>query len=160
MLTLGRHRHLVPLHGYFEQVEIDWTPRWDGPDVPEDSALARWSDLFLRGLDTANRSARVSFDERRRLLEDAGFVDVREQVIRCNINPWTRSSHENTKAQWLNLGFGFGMNALAFGPMIKKLGMTINEVIELNTAATNESRQLRYHAYYNMYVNISIFSLF
>lgn len=150
---MGCNRHLVPLEGYFEQVELDWVPRWDGPDIPQNSALARWSDCFLRGLDNANRSARISSDERKRLLEDAGFVDVQEQVIRCNMSPWTAIPHENDKAQWLNLGFGLAMNALSFGPMIKQLGMRMDQVIELNNAATTESRQLRYHAYYHMYVN-------
>ncbi|KAF4471554.1 methyl transferase [Fusarium albosuccineum] len=53
-------RHLTPGFGYVEQVEIDWTPRWDDDDKkPADSQFQHWAELFLAGMDNFNRSAGV-----------------------------------------------------------------------------------------------------
>ncbi len=49
------HRHLTP-GGYFEQVEIDWIPGWEGTDIPAQSSLLQWAEQFLQGMDGFQRS--------------------------------------------------------------------------------------------------------
>jgi hypothetical protein len=51
--------HLAPGKGYVEH-EVDWTSHWKGDDIPIQSAFMEWAELFLKGMDHCNRSARVT----------------------------------------------------------------------------------------------------
>lgn len=97
MDCLPAARHTTP-GGYIEQVEIDWVPQCEGADVPENSALLEWSQKFLGGMDKFQRSARVSSPKV--LVEAAGFVDFKETIIRCCVNPWCDDPHDRLVADW------------------------------------------------------------
>ncbi|KAJ6436750.1 methyl transferase [Purpureocillium lavendulum] len=119
-------KHLKPGTGVLEQVEIDWSPRWEKTGkVPSKSALKEWADTFLDALDHCNRSARVVPEETRRMIELAGFVDFKEETIPCYVNPWSPDPQEREAARWFNLGLRESMQAMGLMPMIEKMGKTI-----------------------------------
>lgn len=143
--------HLAAGTGYIEHVEIDWQPRWGvGDDIPTPSQQKRWTDQYLQGMDSIGRSARVDSTGVKTMLEDAGFTDLREDIIRCYINPWTDNEVENEKAQWLNLAYGQALPAMSYVPFVRHGGFEKIAVDAVCRAATTESRILRYHAYYNL----------
>lgn len=145
------HSHLTEGTGHLEQVEMDWVPRWDeSGEVPRNSALQEWADRFLAAMDRCNRSVRIRSHETRHLMEQAGFVDVEEQTIRCYVNPWSSDVHEQEKARWFNLGLGHSLDAMGLMPMVEQLGMTPAEVRDLCSRAVEENTKLRFHGYCTM----------
>ncbi|EXL39657.1 hypothetical protein FOCG_17744 [Fusarium oxysporum f. sp. radicis-lycopersici 26381] len=144
--------HLAPDHGYIEHVEIDWAPRWQGDDQPENSSFQRWSELFLSSMDKSNRSARVVPAKMQQLIKAAGFTDVKEKVIQAFVCPWTSNSHEQDVARWFNLALSRSFETLSMMPLIEKQGLTYKEVGELCARAREEICVLQNHAFCNIYV--------
>lgn len=84
------------------------------------------------------------------MMEAAGFVDFREDYIRCYVNPWCANPLEKLIAQWFNLCLIDGVQAMSLAPMVENLGMSVEEVNELRDAVKSECCKLRYHAYCSM----------
>ncbi|TWU71740.1 hypothetical protein ED733_003075 [Metarhizium rileyi] len=144
--------HLTPGSGYVEHVEIDWVPRWDKYTMPQASALKEWSDRFLGALDRFNRSARVDSTAVHRTIEGAGFTNFREEIIRCYVNPWMSDPHEQDVANWFNIAFSRGVDAMSFVPMIEGLGMSQSKVQDLCTRVKKEICVLAHHAYFDIHI--------
>lgn len=131
-----------------EHVEIDWVPQWDpSGETPENSALKEWSDKFLRGLDLFNRSGRVFPQATKRMIEETGFVDFREQTIRCYVNPWSSDPHVQRTARWFNMGLKHCLEAMSLMPMIERLHMDVAGVKDLCARVVDENTKLRFHGY-------------
>ncbi|KAJ6787956.1 hypothetical protein PWT90_09357 [Aphanocladium album] len=143
--------HTTP-GGYIEQVEIDWIPSWEGTDLPEHSSFLEWAQKFLRGMDAFQRSARVHTATVKGMMQAAGFVEFEERTIRCYVNPWCEDAHDKVVAQWFNLCLIDGVQAMSLAPMIENLGMSIDQVNELQNAVKSECCKLRYHAYCTMHI--------
>ena len=136
---------LTPGRGMLEQVEIDWSPRWDG-DMPPGSALQEWSEIFLEGMDRLGRSARAWSETSQMMLGAQLKVDFKS--VKCYLNPWSSQSNERQVAQWLNLGFCAGIEGMSLVPMIETMGMTAEQVHELCKRVEEELRIMRYHPYF------------
>ncbi|ODA77554.1 hypothetical protein RJ55_07183 [Drechmeria coniospora] len=146
-------QRLTPGTGTLEHVEIDWVPRWEGSgDTPPNSALLDWANQFLAALDLFSRSARVVPQAVRTMIERAGFVDFKEQTIRCYVNPWMADKDDQLTARWFNLSLKHSMESMSLMPMVEKLGMTVEEVKHLCEQAKDECTRLRYHGYCTMYI--------
>ena len=130
-----------------EHMEIDWTPHWQNEAIPNPSALKEWSDLYLGGLDRAGRSARVDPQRTKRQLQDAGFVEIREEAIRFYVNPWSNERKERETARWFNLVFAQGLEAMSWMPLIDHGNMEFAQVRELCDRVLKEICVLRFHAY-------------
>ncbi|PHH82320.1 hypothetical protein CDD82_6356 [Ophiocordyceps australis] len=124
--------HLAPGTGYLEHVEIDWEVGFESSgEIPPNSAFKEWSETYLRGLDGFFRNARVRTQNTKRLLEEAGFCDIREQTIRCYVNPWSADPEECDTARWFNMGINIGLQAMSVAPLVEKLRWTVEEVKQL-----------------------------
>ncbi|KAK1247196.1 hypothetical protein MKX07_002105 [Trichoderma sp. CBMAI-0711] len=144
--------HLAPGVGYVEQLEIDWMPRWENDDLPIHSALREWAQLFQRAMHRYHRSVTVSGEATRRRMEAAGFTDFSETTIRCYVNPWSPDRHQRECARWFNLAFSLGLEAMSMMPMIDKLGMTKEDIVDLCSRAKKEMCILRYRAYCTLHI--------
>ncbi|KAH6973339.1 hypothetical protein EDB80DRAFT_900504 [Ilyonectria destructans] len=138
--------------GHMEHVEIDWMPRWDADKRPEKSVFEEWAELFYDGMDHFNRCARVKPQETRQMIEAAGFTDVREEVIKVNVCPWSENKAEHELARWFNLRLTQSLEALSLMPPIEKKEMTIDEVRQLCAKVKKEMCTLSYHTYCKIYV--------
>ncbi|KAF5027563.1 hypothetical protein F66182_305 [Fusarium sp. NRRL 66182] len=144
--------HLAPGSGHLERVEIDWTPRCDDDERPANSAFEQWAELFFDGMDRFNRSARVAPQETQQLIEATGFTEVKHEVIKAYVCPWSPDRHEREIARWFNLGLSHSFESLSLMPLVEKLGLTQEEVRELCERARRETCVLRYHTYLNFHV--------
>ncbi|KEY65139.1 hypothetical protein S7711_04229 [Stachybotrys chartarum IBT 7711] len=143
--------HLRP-GGWIEQVEIDWTPTWDGPEPPSQSYVKYWSELFLSGMDDFGRSARVFPETAKRSMEAAGLLGFTEETIKVYLNPWSADRWERETGRWLNLGFNYASEAMSFAPLIEKKGIPYHETLFICEAMKRETCFLRYHPYFTVYV--------
>nr|UWK20375.1 chromatin methyl transferase [Trichoderma cf. fertile] len=144
--------HLAPGNGYIEQLEVDWTPQWEGEDVPTHSALREWAQQFQRAMHRYQRSVTISCRDTKRMMEAAGFTDFTETTIKCYVNPWSPDRHDREVARWFNLAFSLGLEAMSMMPMIDQLGMTKDDVLDLCGRVKKEMCILRYHAYCTLHV--------
>ncbi|KAM3563268.1 hypothetical protein ARSEF4850_002425 [Beauveria asiatica] len=143
-------KHTACQSGVIHQVEIDWVPQWENTAAPSNSALLQWSQLFLKGMDGFQRSARVSSYKVRHMMEAAGYIEFDETIIRCCASPWCDDAHEKLVAKWFNIGLTEAVEAMSLAPLVEKLGMDVSEVKDLCERLRNEICTLRYHAYFNM----------
>jgi hypothetical protein len=144
--------HLAPGIGHLEHIEVDWTPRCDDDERPANSAFEKWSELFFDGMERFNRTARVMPQETQQLLEATGFVEVKHEVHRAYVCPWSSDRHEREIARWFNIGLSHSLEALAMKPLVEKLGFKAEDVRELCNTAKRETCVLRYHTYCNIHV--------
>ncbi|KAK2627424.1 hypothetical protein QTJ16_003390 [Diplocarpon rosae] len=144
-------RHLKPGYGVMEHVEIDMEPRCDDGTAPPHSKLVEWTRLLLDA--TARAQRPLAFNPHtRRQLERAGFVDIREQIIKVPLNPWEKDPHLKDIGRWYNLGLTQGLQALSLGPLTRVWQWTAAEVEALIADVKKEICSKRYHFYCNMYV--------
>jgi hypothetical protein len=141
---------LAPGLGYIEHVELDWRPNWDDTEMPFNSALKEWTDFFITGMEKFGRSVKVEPEETRHLMEQAGFTDFRQEVIKVYYNPWSRDRQERETGRWFNLGFCLGLEALSLMPMTDKLNEDPENVRALCEKVKEEVCTLRWHPYCKM----------
>lgn len=98
-------------------------------------------------MDTCERTARVNPTWTKRLLEDAGFVDVKMNPRKVYLNPWSQEEDTRETARWFNLGLCQGLEAMSLMPMIDHGGMQFDEVRELCLETQKEMCALRYRTH-------------
>ncbi|KAL1842533.1 hypothetical protein VTJ49DRAFT_5009 [Mycothermus thermophilus] len=140
-------RHLKPHTGWFEQVEIDWSFRCDDGTLPENSYANQWADELLDAMDSFGRPMRMDSNLVKQRLRQAGFVDVKEEVIRLPVNRWVSDPHEKDIGRWFNLGLRQSLQPLALGPLFRNQQRTPAEVRDLVNKVKMELWPTTVHAY-------------
>ena len=143
---------MQPGVGRIELVQIDLTPI--GLKNPRKSAIQEWSDAYHYGASNLSRTAKVCPIKTRRLLEEAGFVQIAETVLPCHLVPQKKASdfeEDDQKGEefqrlyeapsWLNVIFGRLLPTLSREPMLDGLGMSERDIGRICQAATEESRR-------------------
>ena len=144
------HRHLKPGSGWIEHVEVDMEPRCDDATLPADSMLARWYAWLA---DATHRVSRpIAYEHRTRyLLQQAGFIDIQETVIRVPYNSWPNDPHQKDIGRWYNLGITEGLEALTFAPLSRVYQWDLNTTVRpILDAVRREICNRKIHAYNNM----------
>merc|ERR1712000_714460 len=144
--------HLAPGKGYVEHVEVDWTPQWEGDDIPVQSPFMKWSELFLKGMDRLNRSARVTPHETKRMMHEAGLTNFKQETIKCYVNPWSPDQHEREVGNWFNLVLYYGLEAMSLMPMVDGLSMDPDVVRDLCREVKKEICALQCRAFCTIYI--------
>ncbi|CBX97665.1 predicted protein [Plenodomus lingam JN3] len=144
--------HLKPGTGYVEHVEIDMEPRCDDGSLPDDSMLKRWYEWLA---DATHRVARpIAYEHRtRQLLQQAGFIDIQETVIRVPYNSWPNDPHQKDIGRWYNLGITEGLEALTFAPLTRVYQWDLNTVVRpILDSVRREICNRKFHAYNNIHI--------
>ncbi|ESZ91031.1 hypothetical protein SBOR_8573 [Sclerotinia borealis F-4128] len=144
-------RHLKPVYGRLEHVEMDFTPRTDFGEIPADSTLVTWIGKLF---DATHRNYRpLAYNtETREMLTREGFVDIEEEVIKIPLNPWPDDLREKDVARWYNLALTQGLEAMTLAPMYRIYGWTPDDVTRLTTEVRREICSRKIRAYNNMHI--------
>ncbi|KAG5983511.1 hypothetical protein E4U55_007977 [Claviceps digitariae] len=121
--------HLSPGRGFIEHVEIDWVARWC-EEVPQNSPIQRWCQLFRTGVANLGRSVEVDGPQVRNMLAGAGFVRIREVTTRCFLS-LSLSRDAKKCEKWLNGALQRNIKGWSMVPLIEGLGYTREQVDEL-----------------------------
>ncbi|KAF2401850.1 LaeA-like protein [Trichodelitschia bisporula] len=146
------YTHLKPGFGWIEQVEIDLTPRCDDGTLLPDSPLVKWYE-YLAGA-TARADRPIAYQQNtRQMLQAAGFIDIRETIIRAPINPWSADQHQKAIGRWYNLGLTDGLEALSLAPLTRVYRWDADQHIRpLLSQVKEEINKSKVHAYNNIHI--------
>lgn len=128
---------------------MDIMPRCDDGTLGQNSALMQWGRYLMDATDRAYRPLAYN-TETRAMLEQQGFVEIQEQVIKVPLNPWPADPHLKDIGRWFNLGMVQGLEAVSLGPMTRIFGWTKEDVDRLVLEVKRELCSRRYHGYCNM----------
>ncbi|RYP17429.1 hypothetical protein DL767_010028 [Monosporascus sp. MG133] len=144
-------RHLKPGSGILEQVEIDLRPRSEKGELPGNTKLSLWTRELSEAFDRAGTP--LSMDPKTQaLLEDVGFVDVKQETKRVPCNAWPDDEHEKDMGRWFNLALTQGLQAMSYGPLTRKLHYNKDQVDALVAEVRREICDRNLRAYCTMCV--------
>jgi hypothetical protein len=145
-------RHLKPEHGYIEQVEVDLQPRCDDGTLPANSALVAWYNYLIDATARANRPIAYQHNTKE-MLQTAGFIDIREEVVRAPLNTWPTDKHQKLLGRWFNIGLIDGLEALSLAPFTRVNNWKAEEHVRpLLQDVSKEIASTRIHAYNNIHI--------
>ena len=142
------YRHLKPYDGHIEHVEIDWTPRTDDPaTVIEGTPIDRWANDLFEVMDNYGRSMRLDSNLTKQRLNDAGFTDIREEVMQVPFNAWPSDRHGRELGRWFDLSLRTGYQALSLAPFARGLNRTAAEVNDFVEQVYTQTHKKEFHGY-------------
>lgn len=143
-------RHLKPGHGWIEHVEVDLKPRCTDGTLPEGNKITEWYNYLADATQRANRP--IAYNQNtREYLENAGFIDIHEEVIRAPYNTWPNDPHQKDIGRWYQLGLTEGLEALSLAPLARVNRWDVNMHIKpLLDAVRLQICNRKIHAYNNM----------
>lgn len=147
----------------------------DDGTVTEDSAIYQWGKNFFEGGkdSEAPLSGQLNTDERQRLrkspgelfgtsptsprhlkqwMEDAGFVDVQEHVLKIPIGPWPKDLRLKQIGLFEQVNMTQGVNALSVMLFTRALKWSVEEVELFLMDVRKDVKDRRLHTYYNLCV--------
>ncbi|KAL2129651.1 hypothetical protein VTI74DRAFT_7485 [Chaetomium olivicolor] len=145
-------RHLKPYYGYIEQVEIDWAPRCDDGSLQGDAYIVQWTNELLDAMDSFGRPIRLDSNLAKKQLADAGFVDIKEEVIRLPLSGRPAEAPCRDLGRWFNLGIRLACEPLSLAPLSRGHGRTLDEIRGLSEKVREEMYSITAHAYCALHI--------
>ncbi|KAK8187599.1 LaeA-like protein [Phyllosticta capitalensis] len=144
--------HLKPGYGWIEQVEIDLEPRCDDGTLQPNSPLVQWYNYVADATERTSRPIAYNHNTRH-MLQQAGFIDIQETIIRAPYNSWPADPHQKEIGRWYNLGICEGLEALSLAPLTRIYRWdAVQHVKPLVEAAVRQIRTKKIHAYNNIHI--------
>lgn len=114
--------------------------------------MVKWYDYVADATSRVNRPLAYRHDTRQ-MLQTAGFIDIREDVIRAPLNGWPSDPHQKQIGRWYSLGLTDGLEALSLAPLTRVYRWSANDHVRpMIKQVKKEIAQPKIHAYNNMYV--------
>ncbi|KAJ9632033.1 hypothetical protein H2203_000434 [Taxawa tesnikishii (nom. ined.)] len=144
-------QHLRPGYGYIEQLEVDLEPRCDDGTLDPRAPLAVWYQHLAEATARAHKPIAYQHNTRQ-LLEQAGFIDIKEQVIRAPYNRWPKDPMQKDIGAWYRLGLAesSGLEALSLAPFSRVFNWPVPEIRRFAQEVRHQIGQSSCHAYNNM----------
>ena len=129
-------------------MEIDYEPRCDdGTEIPQ--RLKQW--IGWMNDSTSQGSKPIEYvAQTPQLLQQMGFVDVKDQVIRLPYNTWPTNSKEKDIGRWYNVALTEGLEALSLAPLTRVYHWPPEDVRRLVSELKPIIGNRRYHIYNNV----------
>jgi SAM-dependent methyltransferase len=155
-------KHLRPGTGWFEQVEIDLTPRCDDGTLSPDSRLVEWYNYIAEATFNIGRPIAYKGDaETHRLLTAAGFKDIRHEAIRIPLNTWPTDPHEWEIGVWYYLSMtgklnndrgGHGVEAISLAPLYRTFNWPVEHVWRYIKEVERDFAEVKFHTYHMLHI--------
>jgi hypothetical protein len=150
--------HLRPGVGWFEQVEIDLTPRCDDGTL-NDGALKVWYEHLVGATSAIGRS--IEYDPQTgQKLRDIGFTDIKEEQLKLPLNGWPLDRKEHRVGLWYHIALseghedtgGYGVEAMSLAPLSRIYRWPVDHVRRLCSDALLQVSDGKVHAYNRLHV--------
>ena len=145
-------RHLRPGYGHIEQLEIDIEPRCDDGTLRPDSVLVKWHRYLLEATSQTGKPLQYQHNTRE-LLSAAGFIDIREHVIRVPYHHWPVDPVQSSIGNFYQLTLNQikGLEALSMAPFSRVFQWQRSQIEGFCQMVRQEIMSTQIHAYNNMY---------
>lgn len=98
-------------------MEVDWNPYNDeGPVSPR---LRFWADELFDAMDKIKRPLRVDPRATHQALANAGFIEIKQEVINVYVNGGAKLPFEIDCGRWFNLSFHKSFMSLSLAPLFR-----------------------------------------
>jgi hypothetical protein len=150
--TDARDRNLVP-GGYFELAEIDTAFQCDDGSWPADDPLHDFQDAMNTAAERAGRIIRIS-PQVKKLMEDAGFTEITEVVIKAPLGTWPKDKIEKEVGMYYREMLTQNLEGIAMALLTRVLGWSSEKVLQGCKLWERSLRNPRIHlyAYWNVVV--------
>jgi hypothetical protein len=103
----------------------------------------RWANLAAEA-GRASGQTFYAFDKMKRLVEDAGYVDVEERTFKWPIGQWARTPKMKDMGRFFKMAWQFGMEAWVLRPATNDLNVCVSlSCCEVITDIQTEGRGTR-----------------
>ena len=133
-------------------MEIDLEPRCDDGTLAPDSIIRQWWQTVAEATQRVNKPLAYNHWTRH-MLQQAGFVDIQEIVIRAPLNSWPADQYLKDIGRWYNLGMTEGLEAISLGPLTRVARWKYDDVKRIVRDVKKEMCNKKIHAYNNMLVS-------
>ncbi|POS71550.1 methyltransferase LaeA [Diaporthe helianthi] len=137
--------HLIPGSGWVEQVEVDWYPCNDGGPVSHHLGL--WAEELRSAMDQMKRPLRIDSNRSQQMLADAGFVDIKQEVIHLPVNGGSLVPFEKDVGRWFNLSLHKSFMGLSMAPLYRVKNWRPEDISRLETDVLEEIADRNNRAY-------------
>ncbi|KAL6150105.1 hypothetical protein ACJQWK_02815 [Exserohilum turcicum] len=137
--------------GWMESQEIYSKVYCNDGTMPPDYALLEWTQTEDEAAMRLGRPLRIA-NKLKRWYEQAGFVDVHEEIFAIPVNSWPKDERMKVLGKWFYWNMCAGVHAWSIEYFVTALGWSPAEVevylAHVRTALADKS----VHAYYKVYV--------
>jgi hypothetical protein len=137
--------------GWLEVADILLEFTTDDNTIPEDSPAKKWGDLMLEAADKFGAPL-DSCKRYKQQLEEAGFVDIVEQVYRWPSYVWPKDPKFKEMGMWTFENLGNGASGLSMALFTRALGWTAEEVEVFLVGVRNDMKNPSVHGWWPIYV--------
>lgn len=133
-------------------MEIDLRPRCDDGTLPSDPLypINRWYHEYLTDATRrANRPIEYRLDTTQ-LLEELGFVDVKDVVTPLPINEWPEDRQISRLGEWYHAGLMCSLDPLSLAPLTRLARWPLDHWNRFRTEIRKEFMNLNVHAYHEL----------
>lgn len=110
--------------GYLEMQGLEFTFASDDGTVPPTSAIAKWRDLLVEAFEKMERPVNM-VNSYRKLMEEAGFVDIVEVVHKWPMSTWPKDPEYKDLGAWQLANLLQGIQGFCMAPFTRALGWGI-----------------------------------
>lgn len=151
------YRNLKP-GGWFEHVEIDFTPQSVDGTLPQDGILRKWWHTYVAPpYSVVGRS--IMYDPGTKdLLEQKGFTHIKHEEYRLPLNGWSSNHPEHVSGTWwehamsFGEGRGHGLEALSLAVLTRVQGWSADHARRLCEDALKEATNPAIHAFNTLHI--------
>lgn len=115
----------------------------------EGTALWQWADKLVKGLQIFQRE--IATTKYKTLMEEAGFVDVKEVQYVWPQNPWPKDRKLKELGRWNLVNMLDGLEAYSMAILTRAHGMSPEEVQVFLAQVRNDMKNSKIHSYWPIY---------
>ncbi|OQV09648.1 Methyltransferase domain-containing protein [Cladophialophora immunda] len=123
----------------------------DDGSLPKDSALFQWGAKFFEASIQFGTDAR-SPQHLKRLMEEAGFVDVQEHILKLPVGSWPKDQRLKEVGLFETVNMTEGIQGLTIMLFTRCLHWTAAEVESFLLEVRRDVKNRAIHSYYHFYV--------
>lgn len=136
--------------GYLELLEPDATLRCDDGSLDPACALMTWDKLFIEAAATSGRSV-VAAANHANLVKEAGFVDIKENILKLPNSPWPKDKHLREVGGYHMANFLEGLEGLSLRLFTHFHSMDVPEIQVLLAQTRKDLRNKAIHTYFHLH---------
>ncbi|KAK1855677.1 TAM domain methyltransferase [Colletotrichum chrysophilum] len=136
--------------GYLEIHDNDFPLKCDDGTMTDECKALKWTKLLIEGTDLMGRPITVARDFKK-MLEDAGFVDVVVKKEKWPYTPWPKDPKYKELGEWDKESALQGIEAITMALFTRMLDWSVPETTVFCAEVRNELKRVDIHAYYDVY---------